>query len=131
MEPLIRSYYEAFNGGDREALLALLTDDVVHEINESPSETGKDRFRAFLSRMDASYREQVEDLVIFTGSVPDRAAAEFHIRGTYLQTDAGLPEAAGQTYHLRVGAFFEIRGGQISRVTNHYNLRDWLRQVGA
>lgn len=128
MRSLIETYYAAFNSGDREALLALLADDIAHEINESGVETGKEAFRAFLTRMDHCYRETVEDLVIFTG--PDnRAAAEFYIRGEYLATDPGLPEARGQKYHLRVGAFFEARGGRITRVTNHYNLHQWLGMV--
>lgn len=127
---LIESYYATFNSGNREALLDLLTDDVVHEINEGAPETGKNAFRAFLGRMDRCYREQVEELVVFAGA-PGRAAAEFWIRGQYLASDEGLPPATGQTYRLRVGAFFEIRGGRIARVTNYYNLADWLRQVGA
>jgi steroid delta-isomerase-like uncharacterized protein len=131
MTQLIESYYAAFNSGDREALLAMLNDDVVHEINEGGIEAGKDAFRAFLQRMDRSYKETVEDLVVFTSSDPTRAAAEFYIRGQYLTTDEGLPEATGQTYHLRVGAFFEIRDGRIARVTNYYNLSNWLRLVGA
>jgi steroid delta-isomerase-like uncharacterized protein len=129
MKSLIENYYAAFNGGDREALLELLAEDVVHEVNEGQAETGKEAFRAFLQRMDRSYRESVEDLVIFTGS-ENRAAAEFYIRGEYLATDDGLPEAKGQTYRLRVGAFFEARIGKITRVTNYYNLRNWLEQVG-
>ena len=66
-------------------------------------------------------------------STPDgtRAAAEFVIHGEYLKTDPGLPEAAGQTYVLPVGAFFEVRGGKIARVTNYYNLAEWTRQVNA
>lgn len=128
MKSLIETYYAAFNSGDREALLALLADDVAHEINEGAVETGKAAFRAFLSRMDHCYRETVEDLAIFTGP-DDRAAAEFYIRGEYLASDEGLPEARGQRYHLRVGAFFEARGGKITRVTNYYNLHDWLAQV--
>ena len=130
MHPLIRHYYETFNSGDREALLALLDDGVVHEINEGGVETGKQAFREFLARMDRSYRETVEDLAVFTGEDPSRAAAEFYIRGEYLATDDGLPEATGQTYHLRVGAFFEVRDGRILRVTNHYNLQAWLKMVG-
>ena len=128
MKSLIETYYAAFNSGDREALLDLLADDVIHDVNEGEPEIGKEAFRAFLVRMDRCYRETVEDLEIFTG--PDnRAAAEFHIRGEYLATDPGLPEATGQKYHLRVGAFFEARIGKITRVTNYYNLRTWLRLV--
>jgi|GEM_PF-3761561 len=36
---------------------------------------------------------------------------------------AEIPEATGQIYHLRVGAFFELLDGKISRVTNRYNLQ--------
>lgn len=131
MNPLIESYYAAFNSGDREALLEMLADDVVHEINEGATEVGKEAFRGFLKRMDRCYKETVEDLVVFSSSDPTRAAAEFFIRGEYLATDEGLPEARGQVYHLRVGAFFEIRGGKIARVSNHYNLSDWMRMVCA
>lgn len=128
MKSLIENYYAAFNSGDRDALLELLADDVVHEVNEGLAETGKEAFRAFLGRMDRSYRETVEELEIFTGP-ENRAAAEFYISGEYLATDEGLPEAKGQTYRLRVGAFFEARLGKITRVTNYYNLQNWLAQV--
>jgi steroid delta-isomerase-like uncharacterized protein len=130
MPSLIRHYYDTFNSGDREALLALLDDEVIHEINEGGVETGKEAFRAFLAKMDRSYKETVENLTVFTSDDPTRAAAEFFIRGEYLATDEGLPEAAGQTYHLRVGAFFEVKDGRILRVTNHYNLQAWLEMVG-
>jgi hypothetical protein len=74
--------------------------------------------------MDRSYREQVEELVVLTNPDGTRAAAEFFIRGEYLKTDEGLPEAAGQKYWLRVGAFFEIKEGKITR------LNKWLESRG-
>ena len=129
MKELIQRYYDVFNSGDREALLGLLAEDVVHEINEGGEEVGREAFRAFLGRMDRCYREQVGDLVVFESEVPGRAAAEFFIRGEYVATDEGLPEAAGQKYHLRVGAFFEVRDGLIARVTNYYNLSAWMKMV--
>jgi steroid delta-isomerase-like uncharacterized protein len=46
-------------------------------------------------------------------------------------SDAGLPPAHGQRYTLPAGAFFELRAGRIARVSNFYNLADWLQQVGA
>jgi steroid delta-isomerase-like uncharacterized protein len=60
-----------------------------------------------------------------------RAAAEFTVRGTYLATAEGLPEAKGQTYTLPAGIFFDIDDGRISRVTTYYNLEDWIAQVSA
>lgn len=127
----LQQYYALFNSGDREAFLSLLTEDVVHDINQGETQVGKATFRSFLQRMDSSYAEQVEELVVMADPSGTRGAAEFYIRGTYLSTDEGLPPATGQTYRLRVGAFFELKDGLISRVTNYYNLQDWLQQVGA
>lgn len=129
-EDLIRLYYEAFNQGDRPGMLRLLSGNVVHDINQGDRVVGTDAFAKFLAHMDECYGEQVEELVVMVNDKGDRAAAEFFIRGTYLKSDEGLPPANGQTYHLRVGAFFEIAEGRITRVTNYYNLPDWIRQVG-
>ena len=30
----IEEYYRAFNRGDRDAMLSMLTDDVVHDLNQ-------------------------------------------------------------------------------------------------
>lgn len=128
---LIQTYYTTFNSGDREAFLALLTEDVVHDINQGGVEAGRAAFRTFLERMDRCYREQVCDLVVFANEDGTRGAAEFYIEGEYLSTDEGLPPAAGQRYRLRVGAFFDLQDGKVRRVTNYYNLEEWLRQVGA
>jgi len=127
---LINQYYAVFNSGDRAAMLELLTDDVVHDINQGESQVGIDNFRVFLQRMDRCYAEKVEDLVTFANAEGTRGSAEFYIHGTYLKADDGLPAARGQRYRLRVGAFFEIKDLKVARVTNYYNLQDWLEQVG-
>lgn len=128
---LLNRYYQAFNLQDMETFLSLLTDDVVHDINQGGSEVGKPAFASFMTRMNRCYREQIVDLVIMSDATGTRAAAEFTVLGTYLATDEGLPEATQQTYRLPAGAFFEIREGRVARVSNYYNLQDWLRQVGA
>jgi steroid delta-isomerase-like uncharacterized protein len=58
-----------------------------------------------------------------------RAAAEFVIDGTYVESDPGQPPARGQKYRLRGGAFFEVHDNRIARISSYYNLQDWLRQV--
>ena len=130
-EALIRSYYAAFNAGDYDDMVALLSDDVVHDINQGARETGRRAFRAFLTHMEECYSEQLKDIVVFTEPSGTRAAAEFVVHGVYKATDTGLPEATGQTYVLPAGAFFDVRDGLIARVSNYYNLPEWLRQVGA
>lgn len=126
---LVRSYYDAFNRGDREAMLALLADDVVHDLNQGPRETGREAFRRFLARMDRCYSEQLRDVVVMATADGRRAAAEYVVHGTYRADDEGLPPARGQTYVLPGGAFFDLRDGRIVRVTNYYNLGDWIAQV--
>ncbi|MHB8765703.1 MAG: ketosteroid isomerase-related protein [Deferrisomatales bacterium] len=126
---LVRSYYDAFNARAPERLLALLADDVAHDVNQGRREVGKAAFRRFLTRMDRCYREQVSDLWVLASPDGARAAAEFTVAGTYLATDDGLPPARGQEYRLAAGAFFEVREDLITRVTNYYNLEDWLAQV--
>lgn len=127
---LIERYYAAFNRGDWTAMLDCLTDDVVHDLNQGPREKSRDAFRAFLGRMDKSYSEQLRDIVVLSNADGSRAGAEYVVHGTYKVGDEGLPPAHGQTYVLPGGAFFEIRGGKIARVTNYYNLEDWITQVG-
>lgn len=129
MSELVRRYYAAFNAQDWEGMLDCLTEDVLHDINQGGRERGIEAFRAFLARMDRSYRERVEDLVVMASADGHRASAEFTIHGAYLASDSGMPRADGQSYVLPVGAFFAIREGKISRVTNYYNLENWLAQV--
>ncbi|MCC7047128.1 MAG: nuclear transport factor 2 family protein [Alphaproteobacteria bacterium] len=130
-ERLINAYYDRFNAQDVEGFLALLSPGIVHDISQGGNEKGRAAFRAFLLHMNACYRERVGNLAVMTSPDGRRAAAEFDLAGTYLRTDGKLPTAKGQRYRLRVGAFFVVRRGRIARVSNHYNMRDWLRQVGA
>jgi steroid delta-isomerase-like uncharacterized protein len=127
--PLIQQYYARFNTADWDGMLELLTEDVTHDVNESGSEGGKARFQAFLARMDRCYREHIEEVSITVNADGSRAAAEYTVSGTYQSTDDGLPEATGQTYRLPGGAFFVVKNGKIARVTNYYNLQEWLRQI--
>lgn len=130
-QQLLERYYAAFNAGDWNTFLGLLTDDVVHDINQGGRETGREAFGAFMRRMDVSYSERIADIVIMSSPDGLRAAVEFTVLGTYKKTDEGLPPATGQKYRLPGGAFFDIRDGKVARVTNYYNLQDWLKQVGA
>jgi steroid delta-isomerase-like uncharacterized protein len=127
----ITAYYAAFNAGEAAGMLALVTDDIEHRVNEGGIRHGRDLFAGFCAHMGVSYREQLRDIQVFANPEGTRGAAEFVVHGTYLKTDPGLPEARGQTYTLPAGAFFDLRAGKISRVTIFYNLRDWIAQVSA
>lgn len=127
---LVQAYYAAFNAGDMPAFLDLLADDVVHDINQGERQIGKATFAAFMDKMNRCYRERLADIVVMQNAAGDRAAAEFVVHGEYLADDEGLPPANGQTYVLPAGAFFEIKNGKVARISNYYNLNDWVAQVG-
>ena len=131
MSETVRAYLEAFNRGDREAMLACLSEDVRHFVNEGEVRAGKPAFRDFCAHMSRCYAEELTDMVIFEAEGGTRAAAEYVVSGTYLATDAGLPPAHGQSYRLPAGSFFSLEDGRITRVVTYYNLADWMRQVSA
>lgn len=128
-EALIFEYYRTFNQGEMDSFLSLLTDDVVHDINQGEREIGREAFARFMEKMNRCYREQLAEISIMSSADGQRAAAEFVVLGEYIATDEGLPEAKGQTYRLPAGAFFEVKNGRIARISNYYNLNDWTAQV--
>ena len=131
MSNVVRTYFDAFNDSDVGGMLACLTEDVAHHVNEGQVRRGRALFEAFCQHMNRCYRETLTDMVIFETPNGTRAAAEYVVNGTYLATDEGLPEASGQTYRLPAGSFFDLKDGKIARVTTYYNLADWVRQVSA
>jgi steroid delta-isomerase-like uncharacterized protein len=125
----LQAYFEAFNAGDIDGMISCLTEDVEHHVNQGGVRRGRDAFRAFSEHMARCYRERLDDLVVMVSEDGSRGAAEFTVRGAYLATDEGLPEARGQTYTLPAGTFFTLRDGRIARVATYYNLKDWIAQV--
>ena len=128
---IIEQYYAAFNRGDLTNFFDLLDDDIIHEINQGQCEVGKAAFQKFMEHMQSCYQETVTDLVIFSHPDNTRAAAEFLVQGRYIKTDKGFPEARNQTYEIPAGAFFEIREGKITRITNYYNVQEWVKMISA
>ena len=127
---LIKLYYSSFNQGDMDKFLSLLDDNVEHDLNQGERQVGKAQFASFMERMNKCYKEHIKDIVVMTSSDNQQAAAEYVVEGTYIATDEGLPPAANQKYVLPGGAFFVIKNGKITRITNYYNLNDWIEQVG-
>ncbi len=132
-EALVRAYYAAFNSGERDRFLALLAEDVVHDISGGARETGREAFARFMRHMDRCYRELIDDLVVMTEPTGTQAAATFTVNGVYVETDPGVPPgtppARGQIYVLPAAAFFRLRNGRVAAIANHYRMDDWVAQV--
>lgn len=128
-QDLIKAYYAAFNAKDWTKMAGCVAEDINHFVNEGDKRGGRKAFAEFIAHMDDCYDETLTDIVVMPSADGSRAAAEFIVNGIYKKTDAGLPEAHGQTYRLPAGAFFEVKDGAITRVTTYYNLKEWIRQV--
>ena len=125
----LRAYYEALNRHDPAGAVALLAEDVVHELNQGPREVGKAAFREFLQRMEFCYAEQLVDIRLLASADGTRAAAEYTVLGEYIADDIGMPPARNQHYRMSGAAFFSLHGGRIVRVSDHYNLQEWFSQI--
>lgn len=130
-EALIQRYFAAFNAKDPAGMIACVSGNVLHDVNQGGRREGVELFRDFLAHMNRCYDEQAINLVVMAAPGAGRGAAEFVIEGRYLSTDTGLPKAKGQTYRIACGSFFEMANGKITRVTTYYNLADWLKQIEA
>lgn len=128
---IAQQYYLCFNEKDWAGMLALLSNDIRHEVNQGETRVGLERYRAFLAHMDECYDERLEGLVFFTEPTGRRVACEFTVHGMYKKTDGDLLPAHGQQYVLPAGAFLEVEDGKITRVTTYYNLPLWIKLVSA
>lgn len=128
---IVQTYFDAVNQSDIDALLALLHEDVIHDINEGERQIGKQAFRTFYASAMGNFDETRSDIAIMVASSGGRAAAEFTRRGSYMNTGEGLPKANGQTYSLQGGAFFEVDDGLITRVTGYFNKADFIGQLSS
>lgn len=126
---LIARYYAAFNAKDWAGMAACVSEEISHFVNEGNKRGGRGAFAEFVAHMDDCYDEKLTDIVVMASSDGARVSAEFIVNGIYKKTDPGLPEATGQTYRLPAGAFFDVKDGEITRVTTYYNLNEWIRQV--
>jgi len=126
---LISRYFSALNEHDSRACLALLSADVLLDINQGPSEQGVQAFADYLERTQRCYRESIDNLQILTEPSGQRAACEYSLSGEYLSTDDGLPDACGQSYQLTAASFFAIHDGKICRVSQYFNRPEWFAQV--
>ncbi|MFN8369048.1 MAG: ketosteroid isomerase-related protein [Bacteriovoracaceae bacterium] len=128
---LIENYYKAFNEKKIDKMIDLLAEDVIHDTNQGERTRTKNDFISFMSDMDIYYEEELKNFSILVSTDEKRASAEFTCYGTYKKSAPGLPPARGQKYILLVGCFFEVINGKIARITNYYNLQDWLKQVNS
>lgn len=126
---LVKEYYACFNRKDWAGMLALLDENIRHEVNQGDARVGLPLYEQFLQHMDETYEEELTEMVFMSEPTGARIACEFIVHGTYKKSEEGLPPARNQRYTLPAGAFLEVKNGKIARVTTYYNLPHWIQLV--
>lgn len=120
---LVTALARALSDADHSAVLALMSEDVVHDPALGGREIGREAFRWHLAGQARHFREKIADLAVMVAEGGGRAAAEYTLRGTYLATLDGFAEARGQSYAVAGGMFVEIDDGRFSRLTAYLDRR--------
>lgn len=120
-ERLIAQYFAAYNHADWDGMLALMSDDVVHDLNDCSRRVGLQAFTEQLNESKQSFLEVVSDVETEVPGNGERAIAAYTISGQYLATAPGMPAARGQRYRIEGKSIFDIRDGKISRIISEFD----------
>jgi steroid delta-isomerase-like uncharacterized protein len=129
-EQVVRDFYAAYGRRDVEAMMSLVSDDIVEDLSGIGLVTGAQDEREFLSGLLAAFPDLVTEVTRVI-AVGDLVAVEWHRSGTFSGTPwRGLP-ASGKPFVLRGGAFLVVSDNKITRITGYYDTADFARQIGA
>ncbi|WP_433220081.1 nuclear transport factor 2 family protein [Microtetraspora malaysiensis] len=136
-EDVIKRYWEAYNGHDVDAVLALMSDDVIIQFPTTPQPIrGKESIRPVWSMLFSKVIPDIHEEVVRTVIEGDTAACEFVETGT-LTVPPGLGGAPssgsthGRPYRTDIAAFFSFnREGLIERVRSYWDTGAFAEQVG-
>ncbi len=117
---VVLEFFTALNMQDAAALSSLVADDIAHDLGIADRDVGRQPFLEHIQRSQAEFREHVFDIEVMVNEAGTRAAAEFTVLGfPLLQGPSEAAEELAETYRLPCGAFFEIAGEQIARISNY------------
>jgi steroid delta-isomerase-like uncharacterized protein len=129
VEGVLDEWAAAWSAHHTEKILALYTDDCVHEdVTFGVVKHGKEELRAFAEGTFAVVPD-------FTVAVTARCSAdtqglvEWVLSGTHHGNLPGLP-ATGKRFSVRGATIVELREGKIRRCSDYWDAATFMRQVG-
>ncbi len=125
---MIADYFAAFNAGDVPGMLACLSDDVAHHVNEGQVRRGKEPFAAFCDHMSSCYRRRRStDMVLFEARGTARARRlNMWSTAPTSKRMTGCPRRGVRPTACPRARSSMSSDGKITRVTTYYNLADWI-----
>lgn len=127
---LVNTYYNALNNKNMNQFFAIITPNVIHDINQGGSEQGIGKFKLFMQQSNNSFDEKLSHIIIMVSNDGNYATGQWIDHGTYYRDFPGMGlKAKNQKYILRGANIFEITNGKISRVTTYFNEAEFMTQV--
>jgi steroid delta-isomerase-like uncharacterized protein len=130
---VVRSLFDAFNEGDlRRAAECVSSDFELVDVAAGKDFHGRDGCRKWLGMFrDALPDARTELVNIFAAG--ERVASEHIGRGTQtgpFVTPAGPIPPTGRPIEIRIGEFYVVRDGRITRLVAYYDIATMMRQLG-
>jgi steroid delta-isomerase-like uncharacterized protein len=130
---VVEALFEAFNDGDLDRAAECVSDDFeLVDVAAGQSFQGPNGCRQWLGMFRTALPDARTELVsIFAHGA--QVASEHIGRGTQtgpFATPAGTIPPTDRPIELRIGEFYEVRDGKITRLTAYYDTATMMRQLG-
>lgn len=127
---LVLDWTEALNRRDADAAVAYLTEDcVLVNIGTGQRTVGREAIREDHLALFAMYSDMRIEKTTFLSTGDGHYATEWIMTGVHTGDAPGLP-ATGKPFRISGAGVGEIRDGRIARVTEYWNMAEFLIQVG-
>jgi steroid delta-isomerase-like uncharacterized protein len=122
-------FFDAFGRRDADALMEMVSPDIVEDLPGVGVISGLEQERAFLTGLFASFPDLATEVTRIT--IDGRVAAiEWRRTGTFSGAPwQGLP-ATGRAFESVDAAFVEIDDGRVSKVTVYYESAQLAHALG-
>ena len=126
-ETLVRAWTDALNRGDAHAAASFFCEDgVFHDTGTGQRCEGRAACAQYWSSGPFTDLKIVKTTFLTAGTA---FATEWVMTGVHGNDAPGLP-ASGRSFRLVGAGVGEIRDGRILRVTEYWNMAEFLTQVG-
>jgi steroid delta-isomerase-like uncharacterized protein len=128
-QKLIENFYANFNALELDKMVAVLSEDVKHEMNKGGLEKGKAAFSEMMKKSTKHYNEKVGNVIYMVSDDGKHVATKFEFTGKYISTDDSQIPAKNQPYQGTAINYFEIENGKITYTASWYDENEWKKQI--
>lgn len=129
VEAHVRSYFDAINSRDPQAVAEHWAEDGVDEIVPQGIMRGREEIASYFSELFAACPD-LETSVSRVVAGERQAAVEWRMRGTFDGAPFQGIEATGKVCELRGLDLMDVEDGQLTAITGYFDGADFARQIG-